>query len=333
MTGPTPARVGSLQIAPICLGGNVFGWTADRRDSFAVLDAVAEAALSWGVPVLVDTADVYSAWVSGNRGGESERLIGDWRADRPADLVATLLVATKVGKHPDRRGLAPATVRAAVEASRARLRADSIDLYYAHEDDPSRTPAQLVDTFADLQHAGLIRQWGLSNVDPARTRSIVEAAAALGGPGPVALQPHYSLVHRVDVDGPDGLGAVATDLGLAMLPYYALASGFLTGRYGHGDRGAVPAGARGARVAAYLTDAGLGVLDVVTEVAAQAGVAPASVAVAWLRTRAQVAAPIASASRVEQVPALLAGAGLSLTAGQVRRLDTASAPFVAGSGR
>ncbi len=332
-TVPVAVAVGRLDLAPICLGANVFGWTADEPTSWAVLDAVAAAAQGWGLSILIDTADVYSAWVPGNSGGESEQIIGAWRAARPAELTGVLAIATKVAKHPQRRGLSAATLRDAVDDSRRRLRVEQLDLYYAHEDDPLLAPEQIAEHFAALQRSGAIGQWALSNVGPARTRAIAEAATRLGLPGPVALQPQHSLVHRSDVDGEDGVGVVAEELGLAVLPYYALAAGFLTGKYSRDQLGRTPGTARGGRVAAYLTEAGFALLDVLTAVATEQAVPPASVALAWLRSRPQVAAPIASASRVEQVPALLAGATVQLTAEQTERLDAASTAFVAGAGR
>ncbi|HRW20071.1 MAG TPA: aldo/keto reductase [Dermatophilaceae bacterium] len=317
---PEPAStvaVGTLRTLPLCLGGNVFGWTADEPTSHAVLDAFLAGGGS-----LVDTADVYSAWVPGHAGGESEAIIGRWLAARGAD-GARLRVATKVGKHPQLRGLAPETVRAALDDSRRRLGRDTVDLYYAHEDDPSRTVDEIAEIFGTLVREGSVRNWGLSNVSAERTQAILDAAQAAGYPLPVAVQPNYSLVHRTEVET-QGLDAVCRAEHLAILPYYPLAAGFLTGKY---RPGTAVQGERAARAAAYLTDDGLAVLDAVDAVAAETDSTPVAVALAWLRAQPMVAAPIASASRPEQVPALLAGAALRLSAEQVARLDAASAPF------
>ena len=313
-------RIGTLDVLPICLGGNVFGWTADEPTTYAVLDAFTEGGGSF-----VDTSDSYFQTAPGNSGGESETLIGGWLRARGAQARERLTIATKVGKWQPRLGLARSNVRAALDDSRRRLGIDVVDLYYAHEDDPSQSIADIVATFDELVREGSVRNYGLSNFSLDRFTAAVEVAQNDGYAAPAALQPDYSLVHRGEVEA-TGLGAAAVEHGVALVPYYALASGFLSGKY---HRGQAVSGARAPRVTAYLTDEGFAVLDALTEVAEELGAAPASVAIAWLRYQPGVAAPIASASRAEQVPALLDSARVQLAPEQVDRLTKASEPFVA----
>ncbi|MFJ6114590.1 aldo/keto reductase [Agrococcus sediminis] len=301
-----------LRVRPLCFGGNVFGWTADRDTSFEILDGFVE-----GGGDFIDTADQYSVWVDGNGGGESETIIGEWLADRRPE---GLTVATKVGKHPDSAGLAPDTVVSACEGSLRRLGVEAIDLYYAHEDDPSVAMEESVRAFGALQAAGKIRHVGLSNFAPERLRAWVEAADALSLPRPVVLQPHYNLVER---SAEQELLPAARDAGMSTVPYYSLASGFLTGKYR--TPADLETGARGPRAGAYATDAGWRVVEALVDIAEARAVEPATVALAWLRTREGVAAPIASASRPAQLPALLASIGFELAAADVERLTIAGA--------
>ena len=215
-------RIGnsSLDVFPLALGGNVFGWTADRDASFAILDAFPA-----GGGDFVDTADSYSAWVPGNSGGDSERIIGEWLASRRPEGV---VVATKVSQHPEFKGLSAKNVRAAAEASLKRLGVETIDLYYAHFDDASVPLEETVAAFGDLVTDGLVRYTAVSNYSAARIREWVGLAEAAGGALPVAIQPHYNLVHR-DVE--QDIVPVAEEFGLSLVPYYSLASGFLTGKY------------------------------------------------------------------------------------------------------
>jgi aryl-alcohol dehydrogenase-like predicted oxidoreductase len=304
----------NLDVFPLGLGGNTFGWTSDKETSFAVLDAYVA-----GGGNFIDTADSYSAWVPGHSGGESETIIGEWTAARGhRDAV---IIATKVDRHPQFRGLSRANVLAAADASLARLRTDYIDLYYVHYDDPEVPIAEAAGVFSELQKAGKIRQVGLSNYTAPRVREWFAVAAAEGFTPPVALQPLYNLVERAAYE--DSLAPVVAEFGLGVLPYYALASGFLAGKYRSATDHAGAARQPGA--ARYLTPAGLGVLAAVDSVAAAHGVEPATVALAWLRTRPGVVAPLASARTVGQLPALLASATLELTADEVRALDAASA--------
>jgi len=303
-----------LDVFPLGLGGNTFGWTSDRDTSFAVLDAYVAAGGNF-----VDTADSYSAWVPGHAGGESETIIGEWTAAR--GNRDSVIIATKVSRHPKFRGLAHGNVLAAADASLARLRTDYIDLYYVHYDDPDRPVADIAGTFSELQRAGKIRHVGLSNFTAPRLREWLAVAAAEGFAPPVALQPHYNLVERTAYEA--SLAPVAAEFGLGVLPYYALASGFLAGKYrsaaDHAGAARQPGATR------YLTPTGRAVLAALDAVAADRGVEPATVALAWLRTRPQVAAPLASARTVDQLPALLASASLDLAADEIEALDKASA--------
>ena len=308
-------RIGAsdLDIFPLVFGGNVFGWTADRQTSFALLDAFLD-----GGGTLVDTADGYSWWVPGNHGGESETLVGAWLADRGCrDRV---LLATKVATHPEFKGLRPDTINRAVDASLARLGTDRIDLYYAHYDDAEVPMADIVGTLSALVDAGKVRYLAPSNFSPARLEEWFAATDAGGFHPAVALQPQYNLMERAFET--NGLRAVAQAHGLGVMPYYSLASGFLTGKYRPGRD---IAGPRTERAATYLTPRGLAVLDALDEIAAAHRVAVASVALAWLRAQPTVVAPIASASRVDQLPALLAGATLVLAPDEVAALSAASA--------
>ena len=304
-----------LDVFPLNLGGNVFGWTADAAGSFAVLDAYAAAGGDF-----IDTADMYSSWAPGNVGGESESIIGAWLAER--GNRAEMVIATKVGKLPGATGLAPGNVTAAVDASLRRLGVDAIDLYYAHADDEARPIEEIAATFDALVRAGKVRALAASNFSLERARAWVEHARAHGLAAPVALQPRYSLVERADYEA--GCAALAAELGLAVFPYSALASGFLTGKYGASTDAA--GRARGDAVSRYLTPDGLAVVAELRQIAAARGVQPTSVALAWLLAKG-VTAPIASASRADQVAPLVAATTLALQVDEVRALDEASAPF------
>jgi aryl-alcohol dehydrogenase-like predicted oxidoreductase len=303
-----------LDVFPLGLGGNTFGWTSDQETSFAVLDAYVA-----GSGNFIDTADAYSAWVPGHVGGESETIIGEWTAAR--GNRDSVIIATKVFSHPRFRGLSAKNVLAAADASLARLRTDRIDLYFAHRDDPDVPVAEAAGAFHELQVAGKIRHVGLSNYTAPRLREWLAVAAAEGYAPPVAIQPHYNLVERGAYEST--LAPVAAEFGLGVLPYYGLASGFLAGKYRSASDHAGAARQPGAT--RYLTPAGLAVLAALDSVAADRGVAPATVALAWLRGRPNVAAPLASARTVDQLGALLAAATLDLTADEVAALDKASA--------
>mgnify|MGYP001574755004 FL=1 len=309
-------RIGTsdLDVFPLALGGNVFGWTADRDTSFAVLDAFVD-----GGGDFIDTADSYSSWVPGNEGGESETIIGAWLASRkPSGVV----VATKVSQHPEFRGLSASNVRKAAEASLTRLGVDEIDLYYAHFDDESVPLEETVGAFGQLVHDGLVRHVAVSNYSAARIREWIEIARRTGAALPVAVQPHYNLVHRNEVE--DTIIPIAEEFELGLIPYYSLASGFLTGKYRSTDTaGQESPRAQGA--AKYATDAGLRIIDALEEIGEAHDTSIAATALAWLRAQPTVVAPIASARTVEQVPALLAGARLELSTDEVQLLDRVSA--------
>jgi aryl-alcohol dehydrogenase-like predicted oxidoreductase len=304
-----------LEVSEICLGGNVFGWTADRDASFAVLDAFLD-----GGGNFIDSADSYSAFVPGNSGGESETVIGEWLAARP-DARERVVIATKVGKHPDFMGLAPENISAAAEASLARLGTDRIDLYYAHEDDPNTPIEDSLAAFAALIAAGKVRHVAASNYSAPRLAEALQIAARESLPRYVALQPHYSLVERSAYEGE--LSELCEREGLACIPYWGLARGFLTGKYRPG--GPDVDSPRAAGAAAYLNEHGIALLAALDEVAAAHDAEVATVALAWLLAQPTVLSPIASARNVEQLGPLLAVPGLQLSADEVERLAAASA--------
>ncbi|MFD9041648.1 aldo/keto reductase [Streptomyces bottropensis] len=313
MTSLRKLGTSDIEVFPLSLGGNVFGWTADEAQSFAVLDAYAAAGGNF-----VDTADSYSAWVEGNTGGESERIIGRWvrsRGNRD-DVV----IATKVSQHPEYQGLTAANIKAAADASLARLGTDHIDLYYTHFDQPEVPVEEIVTALDDLVKAGKVRATAASNITPERLKASLDFSDAEGLARYVALQPHYNLVSRDTYEGP--LQSVAADAGLSAVPYFALAKGFLTGKYRPGTTVDSP---RAAGAGAYLeTPAGRRVLAALDEIAESRGAAHATVALAWLAAQPTVVAPIASARTVDQLPDLLAVADLTLTAEELGRLTEAS---------
>jgi aryl-alcohol dehydrogenase-like predicted oxidoreductase len=302
---------------PLVLGGNVFGWTADQATSFEVLDGFVEAG-----GVMVDTADTYSTWVPGHGGGESERVIGEWLAAR--GRPEGFLIASKVAKHPSYRGLAPSNVRAAFEGSRDRLGVESIDLYYAHEDDPSVPMDEIVSAFGELVAEGSVGEIGLSNFSAARVTEWVQTAHRLGVAVPTVHQGPYNLVDRNDHES---LAPTLATHGITALPYYGLAKGFLTGKYR--DGGPAIEGPRADSARRYLDDRGRRVLTVLDEVSAAHSTSVAAVALAWILYRPQIGAPIASARSLEQWHDLVAVADLApggrsaLTADEVERLTSA----------
>ncbi|MBD0420052.1 aldo/keto reductase [Streptomyces sp. TRM S81-3] len=303
-----------LEVFPLALGGNVFGWTADEQQSFAVLDAYTAAGGNF-----VDTADSYSAWVDGNSGGESETLIGKWIAARGNrdDVV----IATKVSQHPEYPGLSAANIKAAADASLRRLGTDHIDLYYTHFDKPEVPVEEIIGALDELVRAGKVRHIAASNISAERLARSLAFSEREGLARYVALQPHYNLVSRDTYEGE--LRDLAEQAGLAAVPYYSLASGFLTGKY---RPGATVDSARAGGAAKHLeTERGRRVLAALDEIAQAHDVAVATVALAWLAAQPTVAAPIASARTVEQLPALLGVAGLTLTEEETGRLTEASA--------
>ncbi|MGC5615618.1 aldo/keto reductase [Georgenia sp. Z1491] len=303
-----------LDVFPLNLGTNTFGWTSDRETSFAVLDAFVAAGGNF-----IDTADLYSVWADGT-GGVSEQIIGEWLAARGnrADVV----IATKVGGLPTRPGLSQENVTAALEDSLRRLQTDHVDLYYFHYDDENVSIADQVRTAHALVESGKVRHIALSNHSPERMREWFETASREGLTVPVAIQPQYSLLHRADVE--QGYGAIAAEFDAALLPYFSLASGLLTGKYRTAED--LEGAARKDFASGYLGDATFGVVDALVEIAEAHRTAPATVALAWLLAKG-VTAPIASASRVEQLPALMAAPSLALTEDEIARLDAASESY------
>ena len=305
-----PIGSSGLEVAPLALGGNVFDWTADEMTSFAILDAFVGAG-----GTMIDTADVYSAWVPGHSGGESERLIGRWlkRSGRRNDVV----IATKVGFF---EGLAPDKVAAACDASLERLGIDCIDLYYQHKDDQAVPLVDSLGAFERLLQAGKIRAVGLSQITAERLQEAIGTARANGLTPPSALQPWYNLVEREKFEG--DLRDVALRNGLAVFPFYSLANGFLTGKYRSKDD--LGKSVRGLRNIDYLEGRGMRVLAALDEVAAETGAALATVALAWTMAQPAITAPIASATSIDQLKELTASLHLRLTPDQLQRLDGAS---------
>jgi aryl-alcohol dehydrogenase-like predicted oxidoreductase len=306
-------RIGNsdLEIAPLALGGNVFGWTADEDTSFAVLDAFVDAG-----GTMIDTADVYSAWVPGHKGGESETVIGQWlkRSGKRDQVV----IATKVGFMA---GLAPETIGPACDASLQRLGIETIDLYYQHKDDETVPLADSLGAFDELKKNGKIRAIGLSQFSADRLDEAMQVAGKQGFERPCALQTWYNLVEREKLEGP--LRDTALKHGLGILPFYSLANGFLTGKYRSRDD--LGKSVRGMRNAEYLEGRGMRVLAALDEVAAETKAALATVAVAWTMAQPGITAPIASATSVDQLHELIAALTLELTPDQIERLNAASA--------
>ena len=302
-----------LHVAPLVLGGNVFGWTADQATSFAVLDAFVDAG-----GTMIDTADVYSAWVPGHQGGESESVIGAWlKASGKRDKVQ---IATKVGMLPGDGGekLAPARIAAACDASLRRLGVERIDLYYAHQDDDAVAQEAALEAFGKLADAGKINALGASNFHAARLKSANEVALANGLPRYHVLQPEYNLVSRAGFEGE--LQDYAVEHNIAALPYYGLASGFLTGKYrSEADLGKSVRGGRMGELLANKRD----VLTAMDAIAVETGATLAQIALAWLMAQPGVTAPIASATSVAQLGELLGAWDVTLSAEQLARLDAA----------
>ncbi|HEY1385490.1 MAG TPA: aldo/keto reductase, partial [Dongiaceae bacterium] len=302
-----------LTVAPLCLGGNVFGWTADEDASFAILDAFVDAGFNF-----IDTADVYSKWAPGHHGGESETILGDWlkRRRKRDDVV----IATKVGSEmaPDKKGLSKAYIARAVEDSLRRLNTDYIDLYQSHRDDETTPIEETLQAYGALIKAGKVRAIGASNFTAARLAAALKASATQGLPRYETLQPEYNLMVRAFEQE---LAPLCEREGLGVIPYFGLASGFLTGKYR--SKADLKQSPRGEDVEAYLDGRGLRVLSALDTVAARRNATPAQVALAWLMTR--ITAPIASATSVKQLGDLVASVRVALDPGDVELLDAASA--------
>lgn len=306
----------NIMIPPLCLGGNVFGWTADEATSLKLLDALVEAGLNF-----IDTADVYSRWVPGHSGGESETIIGNWmKARGNRDQV---IIATKVGSEmgPDKKGLSKAYIRSAVDASLRRLRTDHIDLYQSHRDDLDTSQAETLSVYADLINEGKVRAIGASNFTAARLKEALDTSARMGLPRYESLQPLYNLYDRSEFEGE--LEQICRENEIGVIPYYGLASGFLTGKYrSEADFGK---SARGRNMGKYLNKRGERILAALDQVALHHGVTPAQVALAWLMARPSITAPIASATRLDQLGDLVAATRLRLAPADIEKLDRAGA--------
>jgi aryl-alcohol dehydrogenase-like predicted oxidoreductase len=306
-----------LHIAPLVLGGNVFGWTVDPKTSFDLLDRFVEAGLN-----AIDTADVYSAWAPGNKGGESETIIGEWLKSRKSrDKV---VVITKVGSEmgPGEKGLSAAYIEQAVDRSLKRLQTDVIDLYLSHWTDPDTPYEETLSAYARLLEKGKIRFAGASNHDAGQLRAALEVAKAQSLPRYDVLQPEYNLYDRDSFDGPLRDLCIAENIGV--ITYFSLAKGFLSGKY----RSAADLGqsARGSAVGAYLNERGMRILAALDELSARHGAKPAEVALAWIMARPGVTAPIASATSLGQLESLVKAAALRLSADDIAALDRASEP-------
>ena len=306
-----------LSIGPLVLGGNVFGWTIDEATSFRVLDAFADAGFD-----CIDTADSYSVWVPGHAGGESETIIGNWMKAR--GNRGKIVIATKVGSAmgDGSKGLGRDHIRRSAEASLKRLRTDVIDLYQSHFDDEGTPIEETLGAYADLIKEGKVRAIGASNFEVARVAQSLAASERLGLPRYESLQPLYNLYDRATYEGERE--ALCVKHGLGVIPYYALAAGFLTGKYrSQEDLGKSPRG--GMKVKNYLNDRGLRILKGLDAVAARHQATPGQIAIAWLMTRPSITAPIASATSVAQLEETLAATRLTLSADDLALLDKASA--------
>ncbi|MDX8435387.1 aldo/keto reductase [Mesorhizobium abyssinicae] len=305
-----------LSIAPLVLGGNVFGWTADEKTSFDLLDRFADAGLN-----AVDTADVYSRWAPGNKGGESEAIIGKWMKSR--GNRDKIVVITKVGSDmgQGRRDLSAAYIEKAVDASLKRLQTDAIDLYLSHWPDPATPYEETLGAYQGLLAKGKVRYVGCSNLDAGQLRAALDVASLRGLPRYDVLQPEYNLYDRSSLDGPLLDLCVAEDIGV--ITYFSLAKGFLSGKYrGKADLGQSE---RGEDVASYLNDRGMRILAALDAVSARHSATQAEVALAWVMARPGVTAPIASATTTAQVDSLVRAASLKLGADDIAALDRASA--------
>lgn len=305
-----------LSVAPLAFGGNVFGWTADESTSFQLLDAFVDADFN-----LIDTADVYSKWVPGNQGGESETIIGKWlKKSGKRDQV---IIATKLGSEmaPDKKGLSKAYMQRAVDASLQRLQTDYIDLYQSHYDDLDTPVQETLEGFDELVKAGKIRFIGASNFSPERLIESLEASATSNYPVYQSLQPEYNLYDRQKYE--TEYEPIVTKYGLGVISYFSLASGFLTGKYR--SEADFAKSQRGQGMKKYLNDRGFRILKALDEVAEQYKATPAQVSLAWLIARPSVTAPIASATSVEQLHDIARAAELTLDQAAIEKLATASA--------
>jgi aryl-alcohol dehydrogenase-like predicted oxidoreductase len=309
-----------LKVPKLCFGGNVFGWTVDQAGADRLLDALLDAGLGF-----IDTADVYSTWVSGNHGGESEAMIGRWLKARGLESGGgrdRVIIATKVGMEmgPDRKGLSRAHFRRSVDESLKRLQTDYIDLYQAHRDDTDTPLTETLHAFSELIAEGKVRAIGASNYSAARLIEALEVSRAQGLPRYDSLQPHYNLYDRDKFEGAPERACL--EHGLGVIPYYSLASGFLSGKY---RSQADIKGARGGGARAMLNPRGFRILAALDAVSADLGARPAQVALAWLMAKPAITAPIASATSPEQLQDLIAATRLELTPLAMAQLDQTQA--------
>ncbi|SRR6266536_2541497 len=311
----TRVALAGLEVHPLCLGGNVFGWTSDEATSFAVLDAYVAAGGNF-----IDTADSYSVWIPGLSGGESETIIGRWlqRRARRDDLV----IATKVGRLPDFPGLSRKSIIGGLEASLRRLHTDYVDVYFTHVDDETVPLTETLRALDELVRAGKVRYLGASNYSATRLEQALAVARAERLAPFVAYQHEYNLVERAGYEAKHQ--AVCAAEGVAFMPYYSLANGFLTGKYRSGQ---VPESARSAKASRYLDQRGAAVLAVLDELAAAHRTNVAAVALAWLARQPTVTTPVASARTPAQLAALLEFTDLRLADDEVAQLDTITAPL------
>jgi aryl-alcohol dehydrogenase-like predicted oxidoreductase len=298
-----------IEVAPLCLGGNVFGWTADEAMSFQLLDAFLAAGFDF-----VDTADGYSNWAPGHDGGESETVIGKWMKAR--GTRARVIIATKLGMWKKTAGLKAANIISACEGSLKRLQTDYIDLYQAHRDDPDTPQDETLEAFGKLVKEGKVRAIGASNFDATRLESALKISEEGGFPRYQTLQPLYNLIGR---DFENSLQPLCVDEEIGVFPYYTLAAGFLTGKYR--NKADTEGKARGGRVETYLNDKNLALLDRMDKVAQAHDATMAEVAIAWVRDRPSIVAPLASATNLDQLQSLIRGAHLQLTAEDIAALN------------
>jgi aryl-alcohol dehydrogenase-like predicted oxidoreductase len=303
-----------LQVAPLMFGGNVFGWTADERTSFSILDAFVDHGLNF-----IDTADVYSAWIDGHVGGESETIIGNWF--RESGKRDKIVLATKVGMLGTRAGLSAANIEAAVNDSLRRLKTDYIDVYFSHIDDAATPLEETLGAYQKLVKAGKVRVIGASNYTGERVAEALAVSKEAGLPAYQVLQPEYNLYNREGYE--TDIEPVAQAHKLAVVTYFSLASGFLSGKYR--SKADTEQAARGSRVEKYMNDRGFRIIDALVDVARRNDTTPATVALAWIIARPSVTAPIASATSVAQLESLAAATRLALPPEDLAALDEASA--------
>ncbi|HEY9278950.1 MAG TPA: aldo/keto reductase [Eoetvoesiella sp.] len=306
----------SLNVAPIAFGGNVFGWTLNESASFQMLDELNEAGLNF-----IDTADAYSSWVPGNKGGESETIIGNWF--KKSGKRSQVVLATKVGWEitPDRKGLSKAYILKTVNESLKRLQTDYIDLYQAHKDDPATPLEETLSAFDQLVREGKVLSIGASNYGATRLNEALDISAANNWASFTTIQPLYNLYDRSEFEGE--LANLTIQKNLTAITYFSLASGFLTGKYR--SEADLSTSARGGSVKTYLNERGLKILGTLDAVAQKHGCVPASVALAWLMSRPGVGAPIASATSSSQLQALIKASTLQLDKQDLDSLSSASA--------